>query len=126
MKALKIDVTSKTVTTVEINDYKEIYQQIGNGCEIFCCPVEFEGLDTLYADDESLLYNNLQGCFILPNWSIPIVGNAIVLGANDEGESQDVKMSAEWLQSQITWGNKEVAEEYQSQQALISPTVIFF
>jgi hypothetical protein len=111
-KALKIDVVAKTVTKVEIDKYQDIYAQIGNGCNLFCCPVEFENGDTLFADDESLL-KEVEGCFILPNWNYPIVGNAIILGTDEEGDSIDCKSTIEEISSEILFGNKEVAEEYQ-------------
>ena len=50
-KALKIDVVAQTVTEVKIDKYQDIYSQIGNGCNLFCCPVDFENGDTLFADD---------------------------------------------------------------------------
>ena len=51
MKALKIDVVNKTISQIEIKNYKEIYSAIGNDCDLFCCPVEFENGDILYSDD---------------------------------------------------------------------------
>ena len=111
-KALKIDVVAQTVTEVKIDKYQDIYSQIGNGCNLFCCPVDFENGDTLFADDESLL-REVEGCFLFPDWSYPIVGNAIILGTDEEGDSIDCKSTIEEITSQIMWGNKEVAEEYQ-------------
>ena len=52
MKALKIDVVNKTITEIEMEHTKEIYEIIGNGCHTFCAPVEFDNQDTLFADDE--------------------------------------------------------------------------
>ena len=72
-KALKIDVVNQTVTSITINDINDIYKEIGNGCDLFCCPVDFENGDTLYADDESLLRENVEGCFLMDNWTSAIV-----------------------------------------------------
>lgn len=128
MKALKIDVVNKTITRINIdkeNFSTEIYQQIGNGCNLFCCPVDFENGDCIYADDESLLHENVEGCFMLPEWNYPIVGNAIVLGTDQEGDTIDSKTSPSELLDNVIWGNKEVAEDYR-EKALNSMYVINF
>lgn len=124
-KALKIDVVNQTVTNITINDLDDIYKQIGNGCELFCCPVSFENGDTLYADDESLLRENVEGCFLMDNWSYAIVGNAIILGTDDEGESIDCKSSPMDIYKELIWGNKEVAEEYRKVALSKTPEFIF-
>ena len=113
MKAIKINVATQTVEEVTIgNDYKEIYSLIGNDCRLFCCPVEFPNGDTLYADDEALLNENLEGCFLLEGFSYPICGNAIILGTDGEGESESAKTTVEEILQQIIFGNKEVAEQH--------------
>jgi hypothetical protein len=124
-KALKIDVVNQTVTSIMIDDIKDIYKEIGNGCDLFCCPVDFENGDTLYADDESLLRENVECCFLMDNWSYAIVGNAIILGTDEEGESVDCKSSPIDIHSQIIWGNKEVAEEYRRVALSKTPEFIF-
>ena len=126
MKALKIDVVNKSVTTIQIKDYTEIYAAIGNKCETFCCPIDFPNGDTLYADDESLLNENIEGCFMMPDWNYPIVGNAIILGTDEEGESIDCKTSSMDILSEIIFGNKEVAIEYRDYALSKSPMIISF
>ena len=54
MKALLINVVNQTITEVEIEHTKEIYDLIGNGCHTFCAPVDFPNRDTLFTDDEAL------------------------------------------------------------------------
>lgn len=128
MKALKIDVVNKTITRINIskeNFSNEIYEQIGNGCNLFCCPVDFENGDCIYADDESLLRENVEGCFMLPEWNYPIVGNAIVLGTDIEGDTIDCKTYPSDLMENVIWGNKEVAEEYR-QKAMSNMYIISF
>ena len=124
-KALKIDVVNQTVTEITIGESNDIYKEIGNGCELFCCPISFENGDTLYADDESLLRENVEGCFLMDNWSYAIVGNAIILGTDEEGESIDCKYSPIDVYSQIIWGNKAVAEEYRKVALSKTPEFIF-
>lgn len=109
MKAIKIDVANKEILEIEIGKgLQNIYDAIG--CELFCCPVTWENQDTLYADDEALLKDDIVGCFAFPDFNYPIVGNALILGTNDEGESVDAKTSIAELKEKIIWGNREVAE----------------
>lgn len=122
MKALKIDVVNKTITQIELEHTKEIYDIIGNGCHTFCAPVEFDNQDTLFADDEALLHDELQGCFSFPEWSYPIVGNAVILGTDYDGDVCDAKTKAEDLLETIMFGNKEAAEMHRD-SALSQPMV---
>lgn len=124
-KALKIDVVNQTVTHILIDDIDDIYKAIGNGCEIFCCPINFDNGDTLYADDESLLRENVEGCFMMSNWNYAIVGNAIILGTDEEGESIDCKYSPMDIYQEIIWGDKLVAEEYRKVALSKTPEFIF-
>jgi len=124
MKALKIDVVNKTISQIEIKNYKEIYSAIGNDCDLFCCPVEFENGDILYSDDEALLHNELEGCFTMLDWNYPLVGNAIILGNDEEGDMADVKTKADEILEKIIWGNKEAAEQY-AEFALQQPIMIY-
>jgi len=126
MKAIKIDVANKKVSQVNIENYKEIYGQIGNGCNLFCCPVQWENNDVLYADDEALLKDELEGCFMMPDFNYPIVGNAIILGTNEEGESVDVKTKISELQKKIMFGNKEAAELWRNRAIGNRPEVVIY
>lgn len=111
MRAIKIDVVKKQVYEIEISKgLNPIYEAIG--CDIFCCPVTWDNQDTIYADDEALLKEDAEGCFSFPDFNYPIVGNALILGTDDMGESVDAKSSVEELQEKIIWGNKEVAERW--------------
>jgi hypothetical protein len=123
-KGIKINVATQQVEEVFINHYTDIYKEIGNGCNLFCCPVEFENGDTLYADDEALLQENVEGCFAMENFRYPIVGNAIILGTDEEGESVNAKTKKEDLH--IIFGNKEVAEQYRKSAMLTQPEIYTF
>ena len=125
MKALKIDVVNQTISKIEITNYKEIYSAIGNGCNLFCCPIEFENGDVLYSDDEALLHGEVEGCFSMVDWNYPLVGNAIILGSDEEGGMADSKTKANEILEKIMWGNKEVAETY-AEYAMQSPTFITY
>lgn len=125
MKALKINVKTQEIENITISeDYTEIYKKIGNGCNLFCCPIQFENGDVLYADDEALFQENLEGCFSLPNFKYPIVGNAIILGSKGNGDSDNVKTKPEDLD--IIFGNNVVAEEYRRNAIMQRPEIITF
>ena len=123
-KAIKIDVVKQDVYEIELSDdYKAIYGAIGNGCTIFCAPVEFENGDTLYSDEEGLLHKKMEGCFMMENWKYPLVGNAIILGTDDEGDSIDAKSTIEEIKNKITFYDSEIAERWK-EKALNTPSKI--
>jgi len=123
MKALLIDVVSQTITQVKIEHTKEIYSLIGNGCHTFCAPVDFPNGDTLFTDDEALLHDEIHGCFSLEGWLYPIVGNAVILGCDEEGDVADCKSQPDDILEKIMWGNKEAAE-FHRDTAMSQPPVI--
>ena len=106
MKAIKINTDVQKIEIVEIANWKEIAPAIGNGCTTFCCPVSFDNLDTIYADDDGL-FNDYKGGFMLEGWAYPIVGNAIVLGTNNRGSSIDAKSTIEELERAIIWVSED-------------------
>ena len=110
-KAIKIDVLNKTIYEVEITQEKNICYHIGNGSTVFCCPFQFENGDAIYADDEAL-YRQQYGCFVIKGWKYPIVGNAIILGTDSEGDSISHKSKIEDFSEKIVFGSKEITEEY--------------
>jgi hypothetical protein len=125
MKAIKIDVEQKKVYHIEISDWREIAPAIGNGCQLFACPITFENNDTLYTDDEGLLKPEMIGCFYMPEWDYPLVGNAIILGSDEEGESIDALSTCEEIENQIMWGTITDANDWR-EKALSTPPQIYF
>ena len=123
MKAIKINVELRKVEEVTIENYRKIYAEIGQECNTFCCPISFSNYDTLYADDEAL-YHDIQGAFLLKYFNYPIVGNAIILGTdNENGESIDAKTTIQDIESQITWVDLESAKNY-ADKTLSAPLII--
>lgn len=109
MKALKIDSANRTVTEIELgNGLQPIYDAIGNGCGTFTCPVRLPNNDMIYCDDEGL-YHPFAGGFTFFDWNYPIVGNALIIGHNNEGKSIDVKTQIDEVQSAIIWVGKKEA-----------------
>lgn len=88
-KAIKINVETKMIEEIVLGDsFKDIYPAIGNGCTTFACPVDFPNGDALYCDDESLLRpDDIKGGFIMEGWRVPIIGNALIMGVDEDGNS---------------------------------------
>jgi hypothetical protein len=124
-KAIKIDVENQSIYAVELSDdYKDIYTKIGNGCTTFAVPITFENQDSIFCDDEVLLRpDDIKGGFILKGWNYPIIGNAIILGCDEEGESIDAKTSMVDLPL-IQFLTEQEAKDY-GKKALSTPTMIF-
>jgi len=113
-KAIKINVEKQALELITIEDgLQPIYDAIGNGCSCFCCPVSFMNEDTIYCDDEILLdVDKIKGGFIMEGWSVPLCGNAIILGTDTEGDSVDVKSDFELLKKQIHFISEFKAKSY--------------
>lgn len=126
-KAIKINVETKTIEAIMLpKHFGEISKAIGNGCTLFCCPIVFDNDDTIYADDESLLrYDDIKGGFTMEGWKYPIVGNAIVLGTDAEGDSVDVKSDVDDLSSRIVFIDETMAKDYANEVMSKPPTILF-
>lgn len=117
MKAIKIDVENQKIVFVEVSsDYKDIQVQLGLGCDIITAPIILENEDTVYLDDEGLLRGPAK-C----GWTMSLsdgtfwkfVGNGLILGAGDEGESADVKSTIEEITTMVGWMDETAAKLYQ-------------
>lgn len=127
IKAILINSENKTITEV-LHDgtLASIYRLIGNGCTTFTCPVNFANEDSLYCDDESLLRTeDIKGGFVMDGWSYPIVGNALILGTDAEGDSVDAKTDIDTLSEEVIFINDVMAKDY-AKEALSKPPMIFF
>jgi phage-related protein len=113
-KAIKIDSEKRIIEEVEIGDsFQDLYPAIGNNCSTFTVPMYFDNGDALFCDDEAHLRpDQIKGGFIMIGWSYPIVGNGIILGTNEEGESTDYASSIESLQTKVLFLNTELLKEY--------------
>ena len=113
MKALKIDVANRQVVEIEMDGSLEcIYKHIGNGCELFSCPVEFENNDALYTDDEGLLQPEMLGGFMFREWRYMLVGNALIQGTDSEGDSVDCLSTPVEIMKRIIWFTPAQAEAH--------------
>ena len=108
MKAYLIDPINKIVSVVDYNgDYQTINKLI-NSQRGFDAVYGFRNEDTLYVDDEGLLRKENYGFeFTYDNGHVaPLMGKALVLGTDAEGESVEVKSSLEEVESKIKWVGK--------------------
>lgn len=85
-KAFLIDSTARTITPIEVGDFRDLQKKIG--CDLFCVGSTLPNGDTLFVDDEGLLNGTKHGFL----WGGQLLmGNGVLLGSDDEGESVDVK-----------------------------------
>ncbi len=108
MKAYLIDPINKIVSVVDYNgDYQTINKLI-NSQRGFDAVYGFRNEDTLYVDDEGLLLKENHAFeFTYDNGHTqPLMGKALVLGTDAEGESVAVKSTLEEVASKINWIGK--------------------
>ena len=105
MKAILINPKLQTINEINYSgDYKDIYKL--TECSTFTCVYPFNlNEDTIYLDDEGLLKDtNYCFRFRCDNGHNPILaGNALILGTDEEGESQDVESSIEMIQERVVF-----------------------
>jgi hypothetical protein len=123
--AILINSANQSVTLVKVGEYTDIYTHLGNDCSLFACPITFENNDTLYVDDEGL-YHPFEGGFMLKDWSYPIVGNGLILGTDDEGDSADCHTTIEDIMAQIVWVSQEDAQQWSEESQNAPFTFISF
>ena len=107
MKAYLIDPIKRIVSVVDYNgDYKQINKFID--AEIFSAVYPFKNQDTLYVDDMGLMkQTNYAFDFTYENGHTQtLFGKTLVLGADDKGESVDVKSTIAEITQRITWCGK--------------------
>jgi hypothetical protein len=111
MKAYLINPFERTVTIVEYDGELDNLREL-IGCQWITAPIIFENEDTMYCDDEGM-YNqdNKKGSFMMKGWSYPIVGKILVVGANEMGESVDVKTPIKFFEEGAIW-----VDEYHTTQ----------
>lgn len=110
MRTLLINEQNQTVTEFNLNKgLKNIYAVLE--CETIEAPgvSNLKERDIFYCDEEALLkQSKIKGGFMFPGWSYPIVGKALVVGTDDEGEDIDCTTNPEDL-SNIIWISREHA-----------------
>lgn len=126
MKALFIDPTDETIRFLSYDgDYKSIYRILG--CRTFEAVYPFDNGDTLWIDEEGLLKDSNFAFNIRadnPKFNQTIMGKALVLGTDAEGESIECKTTLEDLKGRINFQGK-VAIENDGQGFTLTPWHIY-
>ena len=111
MKAILIDTVNRQVLKVNLPNPKEvgqgasnraIYEWLGEGTELMQSAAYLEKNDVVFVDEEGL-FNKKIGCFTFDD-SHPLRGNGIICGGNDEGGSEDVKITVDEVRERIRFG----------------------
>ena len=105
MKAILINPKLQTINYVDYSgDYRDISKL--TECTTFTAVYPFDNCeDTIYLDDEGLLKSS-NYCFTFrcdDGRNQPLMGNALVLGADDEGESKDVETSIDEIKKRVSF-----------------------
>ena len=112
MKAILINPKLQTINYVDYSgDYKDISKL--TECTTFTAVYPFDNCeDTIYLDDEGLLKSS-NYCFTFrcdDGRNQPLMGNALVLGADDEGESKDVETSIDEIKRRVSFKGHQAIE----------------
>jgi len=99
-KAILIDAKARTFSIVEVGDCLDIQKKIGCGC--FTIATQLPRNDVIYVDDEGMLTLDDESVFFeFEGAHQPFVGNGLVMGGDDEGETQDVKITLLEIQNKV-------------------------
>ena len=111
MRAIKINCTTRTITIVEVENYRNICDELNKNCKNFICPIMFPTNDVMYADYYASL-NSFNGGFMLDGWVHPVVGNAIIVGTKKNGDLTDIVISKNEIENQISFISAELVSKW--------------
>jgi hypothetical protein len=115
MKAILIDALNKTITEIEIDgDLKSIYKAVGfDMIEIgFRFDDEGHPNNVIYLDEEGGFRGHEHG-FFFSGAHQPWLGNGIIMGGDDEGESADTTVTIEEVRNRIRFLSPEQVKNLQ-------------
>ena len=110
MKAVLINPKLRKIKEIEYSgDYQDIQKL--TECSTITARYPFDNQDTIYLDDEGLLKES-NYCFTFKydnGYVQPLMGNALVIGANKEGESISYKTPITEIKNRIVFkGHQEI------------------
>jgi|TARA_R100001440_G_scaffold6476_1_gene13368 hypothetical protein len=111
MKAILINPKLQTIKEINYSgDYKDIYKL--TECSTFTCVYPFHlNEDVIYLDDEGLLKES-NYCFTFRcdnGHNPPLMGNALIVGTDEQGDSQDIESSIEMIKERVKFlGHQEI------------------
>ena len=108
MRAYLIDPIKREISVVNYNGDYQMINELINSQRGFDAVYGFRNEDTLYVDDEGLLLKENHAFeFTYDNGHTqPLMGKALVLGTDAEGESVAVKSTLEEVASKVNWIGK--------------------
>lgn len=118
MKAIKIDVATRSIYEVEVGDYKTYYQHISPNCGTFSVPLCLSDNSGIFVDDEGMYNGTAElGGFIIEGedgslW--PLLGNGLIVGCDDDGDACDANLQLvqRELSGKLYWIAPEKAMAY--------------
>jgi hypothetical protein len=121
-KAIFINPETQTVSEVNLtNQLKETYSLIG--CNLVEGAINFGRNDLLVVDEEGMFNEGKCGFFID---GVFLYGNAVVWGADNEGEADDVKITCKEVYAQIKWCNAEESQRIRENILNQQPMVFYW
>lgn len=95
VKAVFIDVVSKTITDIEIStSIADIYDRLDCTTFDMICPKNAPRGLTIYIDDAGLLRDVPLGAFSVRGFDQVLSGHGLVVGTDDEGNTSDCPQTA--------------------------------
>lgn len=109
MKIYKINAEERTIEQIEAPTSEDGgIVELDFMLEQICCrcfdAVRMDEGDCIFVDDEGLLRSGIQPAFGLSSYNAPLVGNALVIGSDYEGNSKPPKIALDKLKEMIEFG----------------------
>ena len=113
MIALKINVIDQTVTPIEYNGYTDICPNLSTPQKaVSLFTTVYVNSDCIYVDDEGLLVDTNYG-FKYKGYNGVLMGNGLVLGTDENGDSTAPDIDIYTLKANITFlGLQKIHEGY--------------
>jgi hypothetical protein len=124
MRAIKIDSIKRTISIIEVESYRNICTELNERCQYFICPMIFETNDVMYADYYAGL-NAFKGGFMLDGWTHPVLGNAIIVGTDINGNLADVVVSKGEIDKQISFISKYLVNKWFYYESNLDNKILF-
>tara|TARA_R110000803_G_scaffold209117_1_gene278364 strand:+ start:33 stop:449 length:417 start_codon:yes stop_codon:yes gene_type:complete len=127
MKAILINPKLKLINEINYSgNYKDISRL--TECNLFTCVYPFNKCeDTIYLDDEGLLKSS-NYCFTFDcdnGQSQPLMGKALILGTNKEGESKSIETSLDEIKKRVSFkGHQKIIKASNGIDLSPLPTIL--
>lgn len=111
-KALFIDAKSQTISEVKIGrGLQDVYTMIGGECQLVETAFYGKDGDWCVVDEEGLFHSHETGFAVMGDDGEMLnvfVGSGVMMGADEEGDTVDVKTTVEELSKRIQWVDKSM------------------